>query len=139
MNWLFRGLLILVSIAVLSFSGLQGAWARSLPNSTLSFLALGQPRQTAVEEKLGTEFAQKIDLNNSNIRVFQKYSGLYPNLARQIIQNAPYSKVEDVLNIPGLTESQKKLLQQNLANFTVTKSEPALIEGGDRYNPGIYR
>jgi photosystem II PsbU protein len=44
-----------------------------------------------------------------------------------------------VLKIPGLTEQQRNLLQENLDKFTVTEPEPALIEGGDRYNPGIYK
>jgi photosystem II PsbU protein len=92
-----------------------------------------------IAEQLAPELEQKIDLNNSNIRAFQQYSGLYPSLARLIIQNAPYNKVEDVLNIPDLTESQKELLRSNFDHFTVTESQPALTEGGDRYNPGIYK
>jgi photosystem II PsbU protein len=102
-------------------------------------LAVAAPVKSAIEAKLQTEFGQKVDLNNSNIRMFREYPGLYPNLARLIIQNAPYKTVEDVLNIPGLTEQQRELLRNNLEKFTVTEVEPALIEGGDRYNPGIYR
>ncbi|MGA7933264.1 MAG: Photosystem II extrinsic protein, partial [Kovacikia sp.] len=48
-------------------------------------------------------------------------------------------QVEDVLKIPDLTESQTEVLRKNLDHFTVTETEPALNEGGDRYNPGIYR
>lgn len=106
---------------------------------TQSAWAAESPSRTVVEEKLATEFGQKLDLNNSNVRMFRQYAGLYPNLARLILKNAPYDKVEDVLNIPGLTEQQKELLRANLDNFTVTKVEPALVEGSDRYNPGIYR
>ncbi len=100
---------------------------------------IGSMAQNPVETKLGTEFGQKIDLNNSNIRAFLQYPGLYPNLARIVIQHAPYTKVEDVLNIPGLTEKQREVLQENLEYFTVTVVEPSLVEGGDRYNPGIYK
>lgn len=91
------------------------------------------------DEKLGTAFGQKIDLNNTNVRVFQKYPGMYPNLARKIIQNAPYNQIEDVLDIPGLTERQKQILQANIDNFTVTEVESAYTLGDDRYNNGIYR
>lgn len=102
-------------------------------------LALETPLGNVVDEKLGSEFGQKIDLNNSNIQVFTQFPGLYPNLARKIIKNAPYAEVEDVLDIPGLSDRQKETLQANLDHFTVTAVEKALVEGEDRYNPGIYK
>jgi photosystem II PsbU protein len=100
---------------------------------------LAVARQNKADEKLGTDFGKKIDLNNTNIAAFQKYPGLYPTLASTIIKNAPYKKVEDVLNIPELSDRQKILLQANLDNFTVTEFEPNFNEGDDRINNGIYR
>lgn len=97
------------------------------------------PRRNRADEKLGTEFGKKIDLNNTNVRAFQKYPGMYPNLARKIIKNAPYKNVEDVIEIEGLSDRQKELLQANLDKFTVTDVESAFTEGDDRYNNGIYR
>jgi len=91
------------------------------------------------DAKLATEFGKKIDLNNTNVRSFQKYPGLYPTLAKKIIANAPYESVEDVLNIEGLSDRQKEILQANLDNFAVTEVESAFTEGDDRYNNGIYR
>lgn len=91
------------------------------------------------DEKLETQFEQKVDLNNTNVRAFQKYPGMYPNLARKIIQNAPYETTEDVLNIPGLSERQKQILQANIDHFTVRDVESAYTLGDDRYNNGIYR
>ena len=100
---------------------------------------LAVARQNKADQKLGTDFGKKIDLNNTNIAAFQKYPGLYPTLAKKIIKNAPYKKVEDVLNIPELGDKQKALLQANLDNFTVTEFEPNFNEGDDRINNGIYR
>ncbi len=97
------------------------------------------PRRNRADDKLGTEFGKKIDLNNTNVRAFQKYPGMYPNLARKIIKNAPYENVEDVLQVEGLSDRQKELLQANLDKFTVTDVESAFTEGDDRYNNGIYR
>lgn len=97
------------------------------------------PRRNRADEKLGTEFGKKIDLNNTNVRAFTQYSGMYPNLAAKIIQNAPYKEVGDVLEIPGLSDRQKEVLQANLDNFTVTDVEGAYNEGDDRYNNGIYK
>lgn len=96
-------------------------------------------RQNRADAKLGTEFGKKIDLNNTNVRAFQQYPGLYPTLAKKIITNAPYKNVEDVLDLPGLSDRQKETLQANLDKFTVTELEPAFNEGDDRFNNGIYR
>jgi photosystem II PsbU protein len=91
------------------------------------------------DAKLGTEFGKKIDLNNTNVRSFRRYPGLYPNLAGKIVRNAPYNSVEDVLEIPGLSDRQKQILQANLDNFTVTDVESVFTEGDDRYNNGVYK
>jgi photosystem II PsbU protein len=96
------------------------------------------PLRNSADDKLATEFGKKLDLNNTHVRAFRKYRGMYPTLAGKIVDNAPYQKVEDVLNIPGLSERQKELLQANLDKFTVTEVDPTFVEGGDRYNPGVY-
>jgi photosystem II PsbU protein len=114
-------------------STLPGILPRILP------VAAAQPSSSVIDIKLGTEYGQKLDLNNSNVQAFTEYKGLYPNLARLIVKNAPYQTVEDVLEIPGLSEKQKQTLQANLDKFTVTPVEPALVEGEDRFNPGIYK
>lgn len=107
---------------------------------SISVLAVegSQFQQNQADKKLGTAFGKKIDLNNTNVRAFQKYPGLYPTLARKILSNAPYEKINDVFNIQGLSEHQKEILQANLDNFTVTDVEPAFTEGDDRFNNGIY-
>ncbi len=98
-----------------------------------------QPLRNRADQKLGTEFGKKIDLNNTNVRAFLEYPGLYPTLAKKIISSAPYQKVEDVLNIQGLSEHQKEILEKNLDKFTVTEVESTFNEGFDRFNNGIYR
>ncbi|MEO1348201.1 MAG: hypothetical protein AAFW84_05275 [Cyanobacteria bacterium J06635_15] len=44
-----------------------------------------------------------------------------------------------MLNIPGLSDSELNILKANLDHFVVNPPEPALVEGGDRINPGIYK
>jgi photosystem II PsbU protein len=80
----------------------------------------------------------KLDLNNSDVREFRQLPGFYPSLASKIIQNAPYDKVEDVLDIPGLSDRQIERLQANLDKFIVTEVEASMNAGDDRYNPGLY-
>lgn len=136
----YFGLLIAVIASCLFFL----LWTRpaiatnsvQLPNK---IFAIETPSQNVIDKKLGSEYGRKIDLNNSNIDTFKQYPGLYPTLARTIIRNAPYEKVEDVLSIADLSDRQKDTLQANLEHFTVTEVEKALVEGEDRYNPGIYK
>jgi photosystem II PsbU protein len=125
------------------FSVPQHAIAADLSSVTLHSVPVlaveGTSLRNRADDKLATEFGKKIDLNNTNVRAFQKYQGMYPNLAAKIVQNAPYQNVEDVLEIPGLSDRQKQILQANLDNFTVTDVEAAFNEGDDRYNNGIYK
>lgn len=99
---------------------------------------LAAETRNAVDDKLA-EVGQKIDLNNANVRAFLRYPGLYPNLAKMIVKNAPFKSVNDVFDMPGLTDRQKEVLQANLEKFTVTPPAKELVEGADRYNNGIYR
>lgn len=117
----------------------QTAMAVNLNPVGLRSTVLAAEYRNAVSDKLATEFGKKLDLNNTNVRYFRQLPGLYPTLAGLIVKNAPYEKVEDVLNIRGLTEQQKELLQANFDNFTVTDVSKELVEGGDRFNNGVYR
>ncbi len=117
-------------------SNINGVSLQFVPVLAVEFT---QPTQNKADQKLATEFGKKIDLNNTNVRAFQQYPGLYPTLARIIIENAPYQQLDDVLNIDGLSDRQKQILQANLDHFTVTEQEPAFNEGDDRFNNGIYR
>jgi photosystem II PsbU protein len=121
----------------------QAATLRTFSLQPATVLAVeateGLRNRNRADEKLGTEFGKKIDLNNTNVRAFQQFRGLYPTLAKKIVLNAPYDSVEDVLNIKGLSDRQKETLQANFDNFTVTKTESVFNEGDDRFNNGIYR
>ena len=135
--------LIVLTLFVFScgWLGNQNVLAANLTSFVLpssSVLAAETVRTNRADEKLATEYGKKLDLNNSGVRKFRVYPGLYPTLASLIIKNAPYEKVEDVLNIPGLTEAQKKVLKANLDNFTVTDVESVFIEGDNRLNNGLY-
>jgi photosystem II PsbU protein len=74
------------------------------------------------------ESGQKIDLNNANIIAFTDCRGFYPTLAKLIVTSGPYLQVEDVLNIPGLSDQQKALLTSYLDRFTVTEAVVPLAQ-----------
>ncbi|MEB3337663.1 MAG: photosystem II complex extrinsic protein PsbU [Leptolyngbyaceae bacterium] len=136
--------LLSLLVGCLGWLGLpEGAMAGNLNSLTLQPMTVlaaesAAPRNV-MDDKLATEFGKKIDLNNTNVRAFLQYPGMYPTLAKAIVKNAPYNSVEDVLALPGLSDRQKETLKANFSNFTVSPAESALVEGGDRFNNGIYR
>lgn len=117
----------------------QQALVASVSSAPMLLAAAEEEIRNKMYDKLQTEFGKKVDLNNTNVRAFRLFQGMYPTLAGLVVKNAPYEKVEDVLKIPGLSEAQKDILQANLGSFTVTDVEEALVEGDDRINNGIYR
>ena len=80
----------------------------------------------------------KVDLNNSSVRRFQQFPGMYPTMAGKIVLGGPYSDVDEVLNL-DLSERQRELFAKYRDNFTVTPPSIALNEGDDRINDGQYR
>ncbi len=142
---LFFNLFIGLSLLISCWFGLnfnQLAMAQRLTQPSLSTpnnaYILSETLRNPVDEKLG-KIGSKIDLNNSSVLIFKRYRGMYPTLARKVIKNAPFNTVEDVLKIPGLSNRELDILKANLDNFVVTQPEPALTEGGDRINPGVYK
>ncbi len=128
---------VLVFLGFWGFSGVTSAQAAEINIFTLQSSPVMAVRRNAADAKL-SEIKDKLDLNNSDVRDFRELRGFYPTLASKIIQNAPYENVEDVLDIPGLSEKQKERLQANLDKFIVTDVADVMNSGADRYNPGVY-
>ncbi len=113
-RWL--GIVCLVLIASFGlFSRPQPATALGINIHHGTILAVG-------DIQLCIESDQKIDLNNANLVAFTECPGFYPNLAKLIVENAPYQTVEDIFKIPDLSQHQKELLQANLDSFTVKQA-----------------
>lgn len=137
------GLLLLLTVLVGSIGSLwlaQPASAAVLDGSLIRPQPLlAAELRNAVDDKLRTDYGSKIDINNTNVQSFRKYPGLYPTLARKILMGSPYESVEEVLDLPGLNDKQIEILKTNLDNFTVSDPDPALVEGADRFNNGVYK
>ena len=137
------GLLLAIFGLFLSCLGLIPSYKAYAGNLNLtawpsaSILATESVKVNKADKKLG-EIGEKLDLNNSPLRSFRKLRGFFPTIASMIVDNAPYKEVKDVLKIRALTEIQKKRLEENLENFTVTPSADVYIEGDYRLNTGSY-
>ncbi|APD47603.1 photosystem II complex extrinsic protein PsbU [Synechococcus sp. CS-602] len=94
-------------------------------------------RRNLVDDKIASAQG-KVDLNNSSVRSFQQFPGMYPTLAGKIVISGPYESIDDVLSL-DLTERQKELFEKYRDNFIITPSSIALNEGFDRINNGVYR
>lgn len=99
--------------------------------------AFAEELRNIADDKIA-ESGGKVDLNNSSVRRFQQYPGMYPTLAGKIVLGGPYESVDDVLKL-DLTDRQKELFEKYKDNFTVTPPSIALNEGFDRINDGVYR
>ncbi len=129
--------ILLLVIGSWGFSGVSTAEAADFSIFSLQSSPILAARRNAADDKLG-EIQGKLDLNNSDVRDFRNLRGFYPTLAGKIVKYAPYEQIEDVLEIPGLSESQLKRLQANLDNFVVTDPSLVFNAGDDRINPGVY-
>lgn len=121
---LFIAVVMVAAVLLFNTSGFvagnQAAWANELP-----------------ETNFYKADNSKIDLNNSNINAFRQISGMYPTLARIIVENAPYSSLDEVLSIPELTEAQKQRIKENADKFTLKKPDSSLNR--ERINNSTYR
>ncbi|OKH13402.1 photosystem II complex extrinsic protein PsbU [[Limnothrix rosea] IAM M-220] len=124
-------------IGCVFFAAQPQAQAVDLSNGFVSAAVLGE-RVNPADKVLKTEYGQKLDLNNANVRLFRELRGFYPTLAQLIVKYGPYENVEDVLEIPGLSERQIAKLEANLDRFTVTPPSDLFIDGQERLNNGNY-
>ena len=126
----FFGLLMAFGLVVGTLvSNAQPAVAGMLNNRGTVLLAEATMPRNAIDDKLTTEYGYKLDVNNTNVAAFRKYRGLFPTIAGKIIRNAPYENLEDILEIPGLSDVEKSRISENMDIFTISPPNPALVEG----------
>lgn len=140
MKRILLGLVLSLGMLLGSWSGMHIQPVAAAPWSPAwQSPVLAEELRNAVDDKLSTEYGSKLDLNNANVQAFVKYKGMYPTIAGKILKNAPYSTVDEVLDIPGLSDRERDIIESHLGEFAVTPTDPALVEGADRYNNGVYR
>jgi len=81
--------------------------------------------------------ASIIDVNNANIRVYQKLPGMYPNAAGKIVSNAPYKSKEELYTKAKLSAPEAAAVKKYEAKFIFLEPRPEYII--DNINNGLYR
>merc|ERR1719238_663737 len=61
--------------------------------------------------------SSQIDVNNANIRVYQKLPGVYPNAAGKIVSKGPYKSKEDMYSKAGFSSAEAAAVKKYDANF----------------------
>jgi len=78
-----------------------------------------------------------IDVNNANIRVYQKLPGMYPNAAGKIVTNAPYKSKEELYTKAKLSAKESEATKKYESRFIFLEPRPEYII--DNINNGLYR
>lgn len=115
--------------------GMAPAWAGSMDSDTRVLIAALADDEVPEPRKL---LETKIDVNNTILRNYRKLPGFYPTLARILILNAPYDSLEELLEIEGLTEAQKELIQSNFVNLTLGDYREGDSQRENLINKGYY-
>ena len=63
--------------------------------------------------------SDKLDLNSAAIDQYKRLSGFFPHAAGQIASHGPYSTVQEIYDIKGLTSDDKKLFNKYQDEFIV--------------------
>jgi photosystem II PsbU protein len=71
-----------------------------------------------------------VDVNNANIRVYTRFPGMYPNIARKIVKGIPYASIDEMLQKQPFTAAELEILDKYLKNLTALEAAPEV-----RYRP----
>merc|ERR1719284_656730 len=81
--------------------------------------------------------AKTIDVNNANIRVYQKLPGVYPNAAGKIVSKGPYKSKEDMYAKAGFSAPEAAAVKKYDSKFLFLEPKPEYVI--DQINNGLYR
>lgn len=142
MKFFLRAIFCLLLSISLSVGNSLATWAQEEESPAVAAEVTAAETADLAEPKTASQpkvvLEAKIDVNNTILRSYRKLPGFYPILARILVQNAPYEKVEDTLKISGLTDTQKALIKENLPNFFVGSYEAGNNSLENRINKGYY-
>jgi len=114
---------------------------RELLTKTLGTTAfLGAAAANAEVDYAGVGYlggASTIDVNNANIRVYQKLPGMYPNAAGKVVSHAPYKNKEDMYARAGFSAKEAEATRKFDSRFIYLEPRPEYII--DNINNGLYR
>jgi photosystem II PsbU protein len=81
--------------------------------------------------------SKTIDVNNANVRVYQKLPGMYPNAAGKLVSKAPYKNKDDMYAKAGFSAKEAEATRKYDSNFIFLEPRPEYII--DNINNGLYR
>jgi len=119
----------------------EGVGRRELVSKVLGATALmGAAAANAEIDYAGVGYlggASIIDVNNANVRVYQKLPGVYPNAAGKIVSNTPYKSKEDMYTKAKFSAAEAAAVKKYDSKFIFLEPRPEYII--DNINNGLYR
>jgi len=119
----------------------EGVGRRELVSKVLGATALmGAAAANAEIDYAGVGYlggASIIDVNNANVRVYQKLPGVYPNAAGKIVSNAPYKSKDDMYAKAKFSSAEATAVKKYDSKFIFLEPRPEYII--DNINNGLYR
>merc|ERR1719491_599760 len=124
-----------------SLGGSSSVARRQLLTKVLSASALlGAAAANAEIDYSGVGYlggAKNIDVNNANVRVYQKLPGMYPAISGKIISNAPYKNKDEMYTKAKLEKDEIDTVKKYDSTFLFLEPKPEYII--DNINNGLYR
>jgi hypothetical protein len=65
-----------------------------------------------------------VDVNNANIRVYTRFPGMYPTIARKIVKGIPYASIDEMLQKQAFTTEELQILDKYLKNLAALEPAP---------------
>jgi photosystem II PsbU protein len=81
--------------------------------------------------------AKTIDVNNANVRVYQKLPGMYPIVAGKIVAKAPYKDKADMYAKAGFEATEAEVAKKFDKDFIFLEPQAEFVI--DNINNGLYR
>jgi len=81
--------------------------------------------------------SSQIDVNNANVRVYQKLPGVYPNAAGKIVSRGPYKSKEDMYVKCKFSAAEEAAVKKYDSKFLYLEPKPEYVI--DQINNGLYR
>jgi photosystem II PsbU protein len=81
--------------------------------------------------------AKTIDVNNANVRVYQKLPGMYPDIAGKIVSKAPYKDKAEMYAKAGFVDGEAETAKKYDKDFIFLEPQAEFVI--DNINNGLYR
>ena len=93
----------------------KGLWAKTNPAKLAAMREERREEKRELEAEFGAGSSQPVDVNTASLEEIERLPGVGKTLAQRIIEGRPFSSVDDLQRIYGLTEKKLEALKPLLS------------------------